>query len=224
MKKIACLFVRDWNSPDKGVTSEYSQAGLEMMGSNKKWTATRKWDGTACAIIGGRLYKRYDAKVDASGKPKKKVPGEFIPCGDPDPVTGHWPGWVPVEPHDYWHQEAWERLMRYYIGIGSVTPPDWTYELCGPKINGNPEGLPFHALIPHGRTAYPDAPVEYEKLKVWLQTRTPHIEGLVWWENGQVQESRKVKIKMVDLGLSRTPVPMTEEETHVVSAPLVGAL
>lgn len=224
MKKIPSLFERNWNHPDRPLLSNYSPEGSMMIKSMKKWIATRKWDGTACAIIDGRLYKRYDAKVNSDSRPKKAPPGEFVPCGDPDPVTGHWPGWVPIDTHDYWHHEAWERLMRYYLGIGSSTPPDWTYELCGPKINGNPEGLPFHALIPHGRTAYSDAPVKYDELCLWLQTRTPHIEGLVWWENGQILDSRKVKIKMTDFGVKRTPVPMTEEETHMVAAPLVGAL
>ena len=27
---------------------------------------------------------------------------------------------------------------------------DFTYELCGPKINGNPEKISRHTLVPHG--------------------------------------------------------------------------
>ena len=48
--------------------------------------ATIKYDGNACAIIGGQLYKRFNAK------PGKIIPKGAIKCQDsPDPVTGHFP-------------------------------------------------------------------------------------------------------------------------------------
>ena len=40
--------------------------------------ATRKFDGTAAAIINGELYKRYDVKKG------RQVPEGAIPCQDPD--------------------------------------------------------------------------------------------------------------------------------------------
>ena len=36
--------------------------------------ATRKFDGTSCAIIGGKLYKRYDVRVWTEEKANKKCP------------------------------------------------------------------------------------------------------------------------------------------------------
>lgn len=66
--------------------------------------ATVKYDGACCAVINGEFYKRYDCK-------KGKVPPEgFIPCCEPDKITGHWPGWVKVNennPSDKWFIEAY---------------------------------------------------------------------------------------------------------------------
>lgn len=89
--------------------------------------ATRKYDGTACAIIDGLLYKRYDVKKG------KAVPKFAIPCQEPDHITGHWPHWVLCQrdnPADKYHFEGLDNLDR---------KEDGTYELCGPKIQGNPE-------------------------------------------------------------------------------------
>lgn len=58
--------------------------------------------GPPAWLRAGKLYKRYDAK---RGKP---APDGFEPADEPDAVTGHWPGWVPVDvvnpdPGDVWH-------------------------------------------------------------------------------------------------------------------------
>jgi len=56
----------------------------------------------------------------------------------PDPVTGHWPGWVPVradEPGDRHHLEAFQGGLD-----------DGTYELVGPKVQRNRYQLERHEL------------------------------------------------------------------------------
>jgi hypothetical protein len=128
--------------------------------------ATIKWDGTACLVQDGRLFKRYDRKPTKAARKRHKAalrrgetlqpyaiedlkpaPEGFEPCRplqEPDLITGHWPGWVPIdlyEPSDRWHREALEDR-------GPL--PDGTYELVGPKIQANPYGLERHLLIPHG--------------------------------------------------------------------------
>ena len=50
--------------------------GLEWVLTDKDVIATIKWDGSACAIINGELYKRYDARV----KYGKTVPEGAIKC------------------------------------------------------------------------------------------------------------------------------------------------
>jgi len=52
-------------------------------------------------------------------------------------------GWEPIEQSGFakWHAEA---LVRAHAAVPG------TYELIGPKINGNPEGVEEHELIRHG--------------------------------------------------------------------------
>ncbi len=72
-----------------------------------------------------------------------------------------------------------------------------TYELCGERINGNPEHIIGHVLIRHGKEIIDDAPRTYEKLKIWFEGKD--IEGIVWHH----QDGRMVKIKAKDYGIKR---------------------
>ena len=183
MKKIISLFCRNYES-DRLVRNEIVP-GAEWVVEGEG-LATRKFDGTCCMVRGGKLYKRYDAK------PGRKAPHGFEAAQDPDPVTGHHPGWLPVsvhDPSDKWHMEA------FVEGL-----PDGTYELCGPKIGGsvgNPEGFPKHVLVAHGTEKLPDCPREFEAIKAYL-SKTP-IEGIVWHH----ADGRMVKIKTRDFGMPR---------------------
>lgn len=75
--------------------------------------------------------------------------------------------------------------------------PDGTYELCGPKVQGNPEGLSAHVLVRHGVEIIQDAPREYLALKYYFAR--VNIEGIVWHH----QDGRMVKIKGKDFGIKR---------------------
>jgi hypothetical protein len=135
MQKIPCLFQRDANWKVINAVTAGCEWVLEGEG-----TATVKWDGTACKIEDGKLYKRYDARQG------RTPPAGFQPCQDaPDFATGEWPGWVPVTdlPEDRWHREA-------FLGPGIVNWEPGTYELIGPKVQGNPYGLTLHLLTRHG--------------------------------------------------------------------------
>lgn len=182
MKKIISLFKRNYEG-DRLVIDEVCP-GAEWV-QNGEGVATRKWDGTCCMVQDGKLYKRYDAK-------KGKIPpAGFIPAQDPDPITGHWPGWIEVGdgPEDQYHQGA----LRDFLG----TPSDGTYELVGPKINGNPEEFRRHHLIPHGFDVLEGCPTTFDGIKVWFKGK--NIEGIVWHH----PDGRMVKIKKKDFGLSR---------------------
>lgn len=183
MRKIISLFKRHYDS-DHLVYNEIVP-GAEWV-VNGEGLATRKLDGTCCMVKEGILYKRYDVKKG------KTPPQGFIPAQDPDVVTGHWPGWVKVDldsAANKYHAEAFVR-QEYW--------PDGTYELCGDKINGNPEQMVGHVLIAHNLTQiYPDAPRNFNGLKAWFIGK--HIEGIVWHRhNGDM-----VKIKKRDFGLQR---------------------
>ena len=176
MKKIISLFVRNYES-DRLVRDEIVP-GAEWVIAGEG-VATRKFDGTCCMIKDGQLYKRYDVKKG------RQVPENFMPAQDKDQVTGHWPGWLPVGdgPEDKWHRQAF-----------SNTLPDGTYELCGPKVQGNLENFPKHVLIPHGQDIIEDCPRTFAELKTWILRQD--IEGIVWHH----QNGKMVKIKRKDFG------------------------
>lgn len=186
MKKIPSLFERNYDgnrlARDEVVPgSEWVTAG--------EGVATRKWDGTCCKVEGGKLFKRYDAKRG------KTPPAGFVPAQDPDPVTGHWPGWLPIGegPDDKWFREAW---WYFSDEDGNGLGADGTYELIGPKIQGNPEGAETHNLIPHGKHELA-APRTYDELREWFVGTD--IEGIVWHH----PDGRMVKIKASDFGIRR---------------------
>ena len=178
MQKIISLFQRKYDG-DRLVRDEVVPgAEWVLLGEG---VATRKFDGTCCMVRGHKLYKRYDAK---RGKP---APEGFEPAQEADPVTGHWPGWVPVTeaPEDRWHREA--------FGQGNF--PDGTYELCGPKVQGNPEQMSQHILIRHGIVEITDCPRDYAGLRKMLDNG--RMEGVVWHH----PDGRMVKIKARDFGV-----------------------
>ena len=56
--------------------------------------------------------------------------------------------------------------------------PDGTYELCGPKVQGNPEGLISHELVRHGGVTLGDAPRSFRALRDYFASHD--VEGIVW--------------------------------------------
>ena len=159
--------------------------------------ATRKWDGTACAFIDGVFYRRREVKAGAA------MPDDFIPAlegfgTDPDlaiDATTDVPGWVPVlaiGSADALHREAL---------VNSGTQPDGTYELIGPRVNGNPERATRHILVQHGIHPLTGAPRTFSELYDYLEAAD--IEGLVWHH----PDGRMAKIKTKDFGLKRPCAP-----------------
>lgn len=187
MKKMPCLFVRDFHGHNSFTIREEVTPGCEWVLAGEG-AATRKWDGTACAVIKGVLYKRYDAKKG------KSAPSGATPCDEPDPVTGHHPHWVPVggEPESKWHQSAF---------LGRSNPfEDGTYELVGPKINDNRDKMLGHLLLPHGEDKH-DVHRTFEGIKLFLEEHP--FEGLVFHHS----DGRMCKIRRADFGLPWPPKP-----------------
>lgn len=178
MKKTVSLFARNYEG-DRLVRDELVP-GAEWVAAGEG-VATRKYDGTCCMVRGGKLFKRYDAKAG------KQPPDGFEPAQDADAVTGHWPGWVPVGdgPDDARHREAFRG-----------DEPDGTYELCGPKVQKNPEQFAAHVLARHGAEVL-GAPRTFDALRAYLAEHD--IEGVVWHH----EDGRMVKIKGKDFGLRR---------------------
>lgn len=191
MRKIPTIFKRNPDSM-KDLLNEHHPA-CEWVFSGEG-TLTRKYDGTCCMIKDGRLFKRREVK---KGKPD---PLDFI-LADHDKITGKRVGWVPLvkgRKDDRWYWEAFREAMDRNSGI----VPDATYELVGPKIQGNPEGYTSHVLIAHAGLStelfIPDFELTMSGIKTALQDLA--VEGFVWHH----PDGRMAKIKKRDFGLSRS--------------------
>ena len=188
MKKTSSLFQRNYDG-DRLVRDELVP-GAEWVAAGEG-TATRKHDGTCCMVRDGKFYKRYDCK-------RGQVPHDgFEPAQDADSETGHWPGWMPVGdgPEDARHREAWGNGCGHSQQYSRLA--NGTYELCGPKVQKNPEGYSSHVLVRHGYEVLDDAPRTFDALREYLRCRD--VEGIVWHH----EDGRMVKIKGRDFGLRR---------------------
>ena len=148
-----------------------------------KGTATRKYDGTCVKIENGRYFKRREIKKG------KNVPEGFIE-EQFDQNTGKRIGWIEVDQNskeNKWHIEAFNLSLI-----------DGTYELVGPKIQGNPEKYEVHTLIKHSEaTQYVDVPRTIDGIAQWLQDKD--IEGIVFHH----PDERMGKIKKRDFNQKR---------------------
>lgn len=183
MKKISTLYKKD--------TLDLSRVINEVNPENE-WVftdigvrATRKYDGTACAIIDGQLYKRYDVKKG------KQVPQFAIPCQEPDEITGHWPHWVLCN-----HDSPGD---KYFFQGFDTSLPDGTYELVGPKVQGNPEKFDKQTLVRHGAHEVHGLiyPLTFDGLRNYFEV--VNIEGIVFHH----PDGRMCKIRKSDFGIKR---------------------
>ena len=183
MKKIPTLFTRVYeNHKIVGIKDEITP-GCEL--AFYQGIATIKIDGSCCAVIDGKFYKRYDAKKG------KNPPVGAIPCCDPDPVTGHWPHWVEVDPsnpNDKWFVEAFNNSRKMGMDL-----ENGTYEAVGPHFQGNPYELSNDVLVKHG-TMVVAVRRDFESVSQWLNDNA--VEGLVFWLDGEPV----CKIKRTDFG------------------------
>lgn len=194
MKKIPTLFVRDFDGHNIIGISSRVTPGCDWV-IRGEGEATEKVDGAACAFINGEFFKRYDAKAG-----QKRVPDGAVPCiPSPDPVTGHWPHWVPV---DFLRADD-----KWFIAAFKNTPwlqGDGTYEAVGPHFQSNPYGLDADFLEKHGRIKIHDCPRDFSGIREYL--RTHEIEGIVFWKDGEP----RCKVKRRDFGFE-WPVKREEE-------------
>ncbi|HEY9417898.1 MAG TPA: DUF5565 family protein [Pseudonocardia sp.] len=182
MRKIPTLFKRDPEDMSQ-VLSEVNPAAAWVFEDVEHVQPTRKYDGTCVKRddgIGGWWARR-------EVKPGKKPPENYWP-EETDPNTGKTVGWEPIGQSPFF--KAWQEA----IGHEMSTEPG-TYELCGPKINGNPEGFEHHVLIRHAEAEHYYGPMNgYDDLR-GLLAESPY-EGIVWHHD----DGRMAKLKRRDFG------------------------
>lgn len=178
MKKIPTIFIRDMSKQPALVTPEWKE-GCEWV-RDGEGIATRKFDGTCCLVRGGKMYRRRELK-------QGQVAPQDFERADFDEETGKTIGWVTVGQgdEDKWHRAAFE----------SAKWSDGTYELVGPKTQGNKDKYATDTLVSHDLApVFHDAPRTFEGLKLWLADH--EVEGIVWHH----EDGRMAKIKRRDFG------------------------
>ena len=106
MKKTPIVFAMDY---EKERVTPHVRPGQEWVLAGEG-IATIKFDGQACLWQDGKLWKRFDRKLNKAAQRRldqgqvldpgqedlfRTAPEGFVPCEpSPDPVTFHWPGWV----------------------------------------------------------------------------------------------------------------------------------
>lgn len=176
MTKIPTVFQR---TEDRRHVTDVVTPGCEWV-LEGEGRATRKFDGT-CVLIDedATVWVRREVKA---GKP---TPPNFRPTAT-DETTGKTVGWEPE------HQSGFVKFLDE--AMQGFSGGHGTYELCGPKINGNPEGFTTHLLIPHGDEHISDLvyPLSFDTLRTWMASTD--FEGIVWHH----PDGRMAKLKRRD--------------------------
>lgn len=194
MNKIPTLFVR--NPDDRRYVLPEVTPGCEWVLAGEG-RPTRKLDGT-CVMLDehGNWWARREVK-----------PGKNIPSGyqivQHDETTGKLVGWEPMAQSSFvkFHAEAVREADENCDD--PFTPwPVGTYELIGPKINGNPERYETHWLVTHANTgtlAVDKLTFEGIREAVLRWHELDRIEGIVWHH----PDGRMAKIKARDFEAQR---------------------
>lgn len=143
MKKIPTLFKRAANG---FVIPELNEKAAWVL--QEESTALRKYDGVCFMFDGEEWWNRRSWQ----GRIKQKMDMYGIKPVEYDPNTQKTFGWAQDGSFGKYlrqalqyppvHADAVPQASEYLPG---------TYELVGPKINGNPEGFAQHRLIYHAR-------------------------------------------------------------------------
>lgn len=179
MRKIPTLYRRDPENMRRLLPEVHPDCQWVLDGEG---VATAKIDGV-CTMLddAGEWWARREVKKD------RTPPANFVAV-EHDPETGKTVGWEPME------QSSFEKFHRE--ASGRVLKPG-TYELVGPKINGNPHGYIGHDLVRHGEIILVSPPTGYDELRDyllhWAKAERPY-EGIVWHH----PDGRMAKVKVRD--------------------------
>lgn len=207
MKKMPIIFDMTFDNEGERevlhtIREEIRDLVNTTLAEGKQVIPTFKRDGTAVFCnADGKWFTRRAVKTG------KQAPEGFIAL-ETDPNTGTTFGWEPKDssPMKKFLNKAIEKFIQ---DNGAEPPRNTTFELLGPKINGNPECVDAEELRIHGQEKATDFPAiqdildsaePFEMLKpIFANFRAKHIEGIVFWiadEDGNLIEPRfKIRCK-----------------------------
>jgi hypothetical protein len=187
VKKIPTLFLRDADDMRFVTREPHPDCGWVFAGEG---VPTVKYDGTCVMFDGDRWWARREVK------PGKATPPGYVAV-ETDEITGKTVGWEPIELSSFAKLHA-EALVETRSGISHRGWPAGTYELVGPKINGNPERIDAHCLWAHSAATVLTTPRDYGGLAAFLAKFDG--EGIVWHH----PDGRMAKIKRRDFPRQET--------------------
>lgn len=183
MQKIQTIFERDWEG-DRSRVLDQVVPGCEWV-FERQGHALRKYDGTCVMFDGERWWARREVKDG------KQPPPGFVSIGH-DHVTLKNVGWEPIE------QSSFAKFFYEAIDRPGAPMEPGTYELIGPKIQGNPEKKGEHLLVKHDCCeGVGNLDRSYEGIKQFLSETG--WEGIVFHH----PDGRMAKIKGRDFGIKR---------------------
>lgn len=184
MKKIKTIFERDWNGNRKVINQPIEGLNLETLNFA---TATEKLDGTNVRIT---VRNNNVVRVEKRRNPDKiqKAKG----------ITEPWY----VDADEYGPEDKWIFDGIKNTDFATITDGEWSGELLGPNIQGNPLNLETNRIVFFSLGQAPkfeDVPITYDGLKEWLPKQKSKygvdcgIEGIVWHRDDG--EMFKIKLK-----------------------------
>lgn len=193
MRKIPTVFAR--TEDRRYVVTDQVTPGCEWVFDPHQAhlvTATRKLDGVCVFFRNGNWWTRRQVK---SGQ---ATPPSFVRV-DFDPVTETATGWEPAI------QSAYAKHIKDAIDSDFVITADSrdpertdTFELVGPKVNGNPDHFEHHTLFSHHSPMLHLRPDQWrpggETSLLMVLARLHGWEGIVWHH----QDGRMAKLKVRD--------------------------
>jgi hypothetical protein len=203
VKKIPTVYQRDFDGNPRYVTDEVNPECQWVL--DGEGVPTRKYDGT-CVLI-RRDGMAIHAFARREIKPGKTPPQNYVEA-DYDEVTCTSIGWEPIEQSSWWgaFEDAMEKYTEHLMWLSPPTTPEanmmpGTYELCGPKVNRNPEDYQHHILVSHetAEIAAPDRlgldPEHLDPRSFVRAAAALGWEGIVW----RHPDGRMAKLKARDL-------------------------
>lgn len=181
MKKIPTLYVRR-NYDRRHVINGLVYSGCEwVLDPASGAVATRKFDGI-CMMLdeGGQWWTRRTVR------PRRSAPPRFVQVEESKQGTCY--GWVPVEDSPY------VGLVTQALNAPDAPRLPGTYELCGPRVNLNPEGFTEHHLVLHGSEQI-DALDAHDVEALMVRCLNAGWEGVVWHH----PDGRMAKLKVRDI-------------------------
>lgn len=154
MEKIPTMFLRNPDDRSRVLMEVHPDCQWVLDGEG---VATRKYEGTSVMLSPkGEWWARREVK---KGKDR---PENFLYLST-DPISEAQMGYEPIEQSSFvkLHAEAVKSMPNKVFTPG-------TYELVGPKINGNPEKVLVHTLLKHEEAetfAFPRGPRTLEQIR-----------------------------------------------------------